>query len=121
MSVRRRGRDGRRPRSCIMALRRGDMAAEADSVTIDVQVPQDEYQRIAAHARKEHRSVAQVIPALVDSELRRRERARELMEQVSLSYRQRLATEGKLDQTAEEVLEELRALREQIADELYPD
>jgi len=45
---------------------------------------------------------------------------RELFERVSREYRARLAREGKLDQSPDEVLQELRDVREQIAREFYP-
>jgi hypothetical protein len=45
---------------------------------------------------------------------------RELLEQVSEDYRARLAHEGKLEQSSDDVLQELRDLREQIARDLYP-
>jgi hypothetical protein len=45
---------------------------------------------------------------------------RELLEQVSEDYRARLAREGKLEQSSDDVLQELRDLREQIARDLYP-
>lgn len=96
------------------------MAAQSDTVAVQVELARDEYERIEEQARREHRPVSDVIPRLVSSELQRRANARRMMEEVSASYRARLAAEGKLDQTPEEFLDELRALREQIADELYP-
>ena len=47
--------------------------------------------------------------------------ALEMLEEVSDSYRARLAAEGKLDQTPEEIFAELRAVREEVANELFPD
>lgn len=96
------------------------MAGHSDTVTVLVELPRDEYKRVEAQARKEHLSVSQVIPGLVTSELRRRERARRQMLEASRSYRARLAMEGKLDQTPEEIFAELRAIREEVANELFP-
>ncbi|SRR5258708_24009455 len=96
------------------------MAAQTDGVTIQVELPRKEYKRVEAQTRKEHLSESQVIPGLISSELRRREKARRLMAEASESYRARLAKEGKLDQTPEEIFAELRAIREEVAKELFP-
>src|SRR5438045_3528893 len=97
------------------------MASQSDSVTIELELPRAEYERVEAQARKEKRSVSQVIPLLLESELRRREKARRMLEEASESYREHLASEGKLDQSPEEVLAELRQLRDEVAHELFPD
>jgi hypothetical protein len=96
------------------------MAGLSDSVTIQVELPREEYKRVEAHARKEQLSVSQVIPELVSKELGRREKSQKLLSEASRSYRARLAKEGKLDQTPEEIFAELRAVREEVANELFP-
>jgi hypothetical protein len=96
------------------------MAIQQDSVTVQVELPREEYERLAARARQEHLSVSQVIPLLVNSELRRREKARRLMMEASRSYRARMRKESKLDLTTEEIFAELRAIREEVANELFP-
>lgn len=96
------------------------MAAQVDSVTINIELPREEYERVEAQARQEHLSVSQVIPGLVSSELRRREKARLLLAEASTTYRARLANAGKLDQTPEEIFADLRLIREEVADELFP-
>jgi len=96
------------------------MATQQDSVTVQVELPREEYERVAARARQEHLSVSQVIPLLVNSELRRREKARRLMMEASRSYRARMRKESKLDLTTEEIFAELRAIREEVANELFP-
>ena len=95
------------------------MAAQADCVTIQIDLPHEEYKRVEAHARQEHLSVSQLIPGLVSSELRRREKARRLLTEASKSYRARLTKDGKLDQTPEEIFAELRLIREEVANEDY--
>jgi len=57
--------------------------------------------------------------ALVAQGLAAHGTVRQLFEQASALYRARLAREGKLGQSSEEVLKELRDVREQIASELY--
>lgn len=97
------------------------MAGRTDSVTIQLELPRDEYERVEEQARKEHRSVSEVIPGLVNSELRRRETARRILEEASNSYRERLVGEGKRDRSPDEIFAELRALREDVANELFRD
>lgn len=96
------------------------MAFHADSVTIQVDLPRAEYELVEAEARKERRPVSEVIPGLVSSELYRREKARRMLQAASESYRAQLAAEGKLDQTPEEIFADLRQLREEVANELFP-
>lgn len=97
------------------------MTAQTDSVTVQIELPREEYLRVEAQARQEQIPVSQVIPELVISELRRREKAHGLMTEASEAYRGRLAKEGKLDQTPEEIFAELRAVREEVASEQFPD
>jgi hypothetical protein len=96
------------------------MPSNSDSVTIQLELPRDEYKRVEEQARKEHRSVSEVIPGLVSSELRRREAARQSLAEASESYRARLSAAGELDMTPDEIFAELRALREEVANELFP-
>lgn len=48
-------------------------------------------------------------------------RAERLLDQLSEMVQARMRAEGKENQTLEEFLDEMRALRERVADELYPD
>jgi len=60
------------------------------------------------------------IAALIEEGLDARLSTRELFEQLSRVHRVRISQEGKLHQTKEELLEELRDSRQRVADELYP-
>lgn len=97
------------------------MASETDSITIQIELPPDEYRRIEAQARQDHLSVSQLSPELVSSELRRREKARRQMAEASRSYRARLTKAGKLAQTPGEIFAELRTVRKEVASELFPE
>jgi hypothetical protein len=88
--------------------------------TVAVMLPKGLYDRLAQAAAHEHRRIEELLGSLVTEGLDAHVTMRDLLEHVSALYRARLATEGKLQQSSEEVLQELRDLREQIASELYP-
>ena len=96
------------------------MNATVPTVTVTVQLPQDVYERIFQTATHEHQPFEDMLSSLVNDGLRVHLTLRELLEQVSAQYRARLIRERKSAQSADEVLHELRQLREQVADELYP-
>ena len=77
----------------------------------------DRVQRAACECR---RSVDEMLATLVTDGLNSNATVREILEALSREYRARLEREGKLDQSAEEILQDLRETREEIARELYP-
>jgi hypothetical protein len=60
------------------------------------------------------------LAVLVESGLNAELSHQERFDRLAEMYRTRLAREGKLNQTPEEVMAELRAIREKVADEFYP-
>ncbi len=99
---------------------RGKVTGQTDSVTIEVKLPRQEYERVEAQARREHSSAVEMISRLIDDGLLSRMTAREIMERVSVEYRARIAASGVPELTSAELLEKLRRDREAIVDELYP-
>lgn len=89
-------------------------------VQVTLKLPKAIYDRVAHAAAGEHQPLEDLLGILVAEGLDAHASVRELFERVSAQYRDRLSREGKLDQSADEVLQELRAVREQIAGELYP-
>ena len=96
------------------------MSNTDQTVQVTLLLPKDIYERAAQAASKEQRQIADLLSALIAEGLDAHATVRELFERVSEQYRARLAQEGKLQQSSEDVLQELRTLREQIARELYP-
>ena len=90
------------------------------TVQVTVSLPKDIFERVAQAAVDEQRQIEDLLSVLVTEGLDAHATVRELFEQVSEQYRARLAREGKLNQSSDAVLQELGALREQIAHELYP-
>ncbi|CAN5844187.1 hypothetical protein BH18ACI4_BH18ACI4_29560 [soil metagenome] len=96
------------------------MSATDQTVQVTVTLPKDVYQRVEQAAVYERRQLEDLLSALVAEGLDAHTTLRELFENVSAQYRARLDSEGRLDRPSNEVLQELRDLREQVARELYP-
>jgi len=96
------------------------MSRAEQTVQVTLSLPKDIYERVARTAVEERRRLEDLLNALVAEGLDAHATVRELFERVSEQYRARLTGEGKLDQSADGVLQELRTLREQIVRELYP-
>ena len=96
------------------------MSNTGQTVQVTVQLSKDIYERITQAAIMEQRQVEDLLGTLIAEGLEAHMTIRELLEHVSEDYRARLACEGKLYQSSDDVLQELRDLREQIARDLYP-
>ncbi len=96
------------------------MSSSEQTVQVTLSLPKDIYERVARTAVGERRQLEDLLNALVAEGLDAHATVRELFDLVSEQYRARLTREGKLDQSADGVLQELRTLREQIVRELYP-
>jgi len=96
------------------------MSSMGQTVQVTLQLPKDMYGRVTQAARMEQRQVADLLRTLIAEGLVAHATIRELLEHVSEDYRARLAREGKLHQSPDDVLQALRDLRAQIARELYP-
>jgi len=96
------------------------MSMTDQTVQVTLQLPQDIYRRVELAAVGEQRQLEDLLGALVAEGLDAHATLRELFENVSAQYRARLKSEGRLDQSADVVLQELRDVREQVAHELYP-
>lgn len=92
----------------------------AQNVTVTLNLPKDVYERASETAANEQRSLEEILSQLITEGLNVHASLRELFEVVSDQYRARLSQEGKLGQSPDEVLDQLRRVREQIAHELYP-
>ena len=90
-------------------------------VSITLELPQELYDRASLKAAREERQISEVLNSTLEEGLITPETSRRLWEELSYKYRARLESEGKLHQTSEEIFEELARIRQQVADELYPD
>ena len=96
------------------------MSSIAQTVQVTLRLPKDMYERVTQAALMEQRQVEDLLSTLIVEGLEAHATTRELLEHVSEDYRARLAHEGRLPQSSDDVLQDLRDLREQIARELYP-
>jgi hypothetical protein len=96
------------------------MSSIDQTVQVTLRLPKDMYERVTQAARMEQRQIEDLLGTLIAEGLEAHATIRELLEHVSEDYRTRLAREGKLQQSSDDVLQGLRDLREQIARELYP-
>jgi hypothetical protein len=92
----------------------------SQTVQVTLRLPKDMYERVTQAALVEQQQVEDLLRTLIAEGLEAHTTVRELLEHVSEDYRARLVREGKLHQSSDDVLHELRDLREQIARELYP-
>jgi hypothetical protein len=96
------------------------MSSIDQTVQVTLRLPKDIYEQVAQAAVLEQRQVEDLLSTLVAEGLEAHATIRELLEHVSEQYRARLEREGKLQQSSDDVLQELHDLREQIARELSP-
>ena len=96
------------------------MSTRSQNVKVTLTLPKDVYERAEQAAAEEQRQLGELLSGLVAEGLEARASVRELLEHVSTQYRARLAREGKLEQSPDELLQELRGIREQVTRELYP-
>jgi len=90
------------------------------TVEITVQLPKEIYGRVAQAAAYEQRRLDEIISTLVVEGLDAHASLYEILQRVSEQYRARLMHTQKLNQSPDQVLQNLRDLREQVASELYP-
>ena len=96
------------------------MNSIGQTVQVTLRLPKDMYERVTQAALLEQQQVEDLLRTLIAEGLEAHTTVRELLEHVSEDYRARLAREGKLHQSSDDVRQELSDLREQIARELYP-
>ena len=94
--------------------------SSGQTVQVTLRLPKDMYERVTQAALMEQRQIEDLLGSLIAEGLEAHTTIRDLLEHVSEDYRARLTREGKLDQSSDDVLQELRDLREQIAHDLYP-
>jgi hypothetical protein len=96
------------------------MSTSSQSVKVTLMLPKEVYERAEQAAADEQRQLGELLSGLVAEGLDARASVRQLFEQAAAQYRARLVREDKLEQSPDEVLQELSDLREQVARELYP-
>lgn len=96
------------------------MTTTEERVPVTVMLPRSLLDELNDRAREKHGTVESELESLVEKGLEADLSYRERFDRLSEMYRERLKREGKLDQTPEEILDELARIREQVANEMYP-
>lgn len=86
----------------------------AGTVTTTIEIPRELMERAEHTAEREQRSLKDLLPDLIQAGLDSHEDMRVLWERVSESYQNRVG-EAELSKPSEQVLEDLRDLRERLA------
>jgi hypothetical protein len=97
------------------------MPVVEERVTITLSLPKPVAERVAELAKDKNVSMEGELETLVETGLRSEMTLAERFDRLSERYRARLAREGKANRTYDEMMEELARVREEIANELYPD
>ena len=97
------------------------MPAVEDQVPITLKVPRSIAERVNESAKRSNRSVEQEAEALLERGLNTRESLRASADRAYRAYREHLARTGQRELTADELMEQMRRIREEIANELDPD
>ena len=89
------------------------------SVQVTLSLLKRTYERLEQAAFAIKKRPEDLLNSLVTEGLDTQSKISEILERISTEYRNRLSQEGKLDQSSEGIIQELRDVREQIAYELY--
>jgi hypothetical protein len=95
------------------------MSSVDSTVTITLQIPEAVYQHATETAAHEQQGVEELLNRLILEGLNSYTTVRSILEVVSRHYRERLQQENRLNQSDDEILQDLRNIRAQVADELY--
>jgi hypothetical protein len=94
------------------------MNTSSSTVHITLELPKEVYDQAIQIAGERHCPVEALLADIIDEGLQAHD-AEQLWGKMAEAYRDRLSQSGKLNQSTEEVLEDLAAIREQVANEFY--
>jgi gamma-glutamylcysteine synthetase len=95
------------------------MSNTDQTITVTLRIPESVYQQAAITAAKEQQAVEELLSARLIEGLTAHATVRSILELVAGQYRDRLQRENQFNQSPEQVLQKLRDIREQSANELY--
>lgn len=97
------------------------MPAIDEMECVTLQLPRDMVERLRQSAKESHRPVEREAQALIERGLTVRDRLKRSADRAHTAYQDHLTRTGNTEPTAEELMEQMRRIREEVADELYPD
>ena len=96
------------------------MSTTSSTIQVTIELPKAMYERAIQTAGDRQCPLETLLTGLIDEGLQTYD-AENLWSKISESYRDRLSQSGQLNQTTDEVLADLAVIRDQVADEFYPD
>jgi hypothetical protein len=97
------------------------MPAVEENVKVTVELPRSTLERVSERANSARRSLDREIGVLLEQELHGRERLRQSLESARAAYQADLARSGTPWPSTDELWEQMRRIREEVANELYPE
>lgn len=97
------------------------MPAVEDKVSITLDLPKSVVDGVRRYADRARHSVEAEAEQMLRHAITVRDELPDLMEQAQREYDEYRSRTGKSRPTGDELIEQLRRVREQVADELYPD
>lgn len=97
------------------------MTTAEERVTVTLEPPRSVVERVAELASSREETVDAAALRLLEQGLRQRELLRESLERARAAYEAELAQAGEARPTSSELWEQMRRIRDEVADELYPD
>ena len=88
---------------------------------ITLTIPDQIYYHLEQSALQQQQSLDEFLNLLVVEGMGSRVGTRCIWEWIAQQYQQRLANENKLTQTSTDILEDLQTIRENVANEIYPE
>ena len=97
------------------------MPTTEEEVSVTIKLPRSVVDQIGASANRDNHSIEDEIRGLIGMALAIDDDPRELAAQAAEEYEAHLKATGQKRPTTEELWAQMRRIRQEVADELYPD
>ena len=97
------------------------MSVKDNPVQVSVQIPQSLFNMVSALATETNHTVDEEVSGLLQKGLRQRLSLKAHLEQVRTAHARELEANGKSMPTTNELWDQMNRIREEVANELYPD
>ena len=95
--------------------------AVTETEALTLTLPREVVSRIRKSARRSQRPVEREAQELLEHGLTAQERLMDSMDRARREYKEYLVRTGQSEPTADQLMEQMRRIREEVANELYPD
>ena len=97
------------------------MPTGTELIDVSLALPKSLVDRVSDLASEGNRTLEEEIATLLSQSLRSKERLRDALQRVRAGYDAELAATGRPRPTTEELWQQMNRIREEVANELYPD